>query len=214
MDGTPYPRSRPFTSSDRASLGRQREPCMRFVLRREVVERRLADVHHHLDDLAGEGKWRLVLIGHRRAGVAAHVEALVGRIEAADLFLEPAFTNRLLAESKCDRAASLELAWLVDLHFGGHDLSSRQDWVRRRHAETDLIVVVVFPVQFPVLHEERPAAAEPAAAGEHALSAGIGNHDFGGDRVMDVLRVRRRPLGHTDRSTWIEEVRLPTKMTG
>src|SRR5262249_6964451 len=39
------------------------------------------------------------------------------------------------------------------------------------------------------------------------------NHAFGGHRVMDVLRVRRRPLGHTDRSTWIEEVRLPTKMT-
>src|SRR5215510_12804005 len=88
-----------------ASLRRQRQACVGFVLRREVVERRLADIHHHLDDLPGKGKWRLVLIGHRRAGVAANVEAFVGRIEAADLFLEPAFTNLLLAESKCDRAA-------------------------------------------------------------------------------------------------------------
>src|SRR5499426_2439881 len=104
---------------------------MRFVLRGEVLERRLADIDHHLDDLPGEGKWRLVLIGHRRAGVAANVEALVGRVVAADLFLEPAFTNRLLAESKCDRAAGLELAWLVDLHFGGHDQTPPWDRIRR-----------------------------------------------------------------------------------
>src|SRR5262245_58346464 len=99
-----------------ASLRRQRQACVGIVLRREVVEGRLADIHHHLDDLPGKGKWRQVLIGHRRAGVAANVEALVCRVEAADLFLEPPRTDRLLAESKCDRAARFELAWLVGLH--------------------------------------------------------------------------------------------------
>src|SRR5262245_51913704 len=107
----------------KALLCRPRQARVGLVLRREALERRIAGMHHHLNDLAGAGKGRLVLIGHWRAGVAAHVEALVGSVVAADLFLEPPFANRLLAESKCDRAAGLELAGRVDFHFGGHDLT-------------------------------------------------------------------------------------------
>src|SRR5262249_30242502 len=148
----------------------------------------------------------------RRAGVAADVEAFVGRVEGADLFLEPTFADRFLAESKCDRAPRLELALLVDFYFGGEHLTARRDLLRRRHAIADFVVVVVLPVQLPVLDEKRPAATETAAAGEHALRTWFRYLHFGRDRVVDVLRIRRRPLGHTDRSTWVEEVRLSTKM--
>src|ERR1700741_3507057 len=62
-----------------ASLGRHRESCAGLVLLREILERRLADVDHHFDDLAGEGERSLVQVGNRRAGIAADVEAFVCR---------------------------------------------------------------------------------------------------------------------------------------
>src|SRR5262249_7919528 len=139
--------------------------------RRKFLETRFGDVHHHLDDLAGECERRFVLIRNRRAAVAADVEALIGREIAADLFLEPTFTDYFFGDSKRDRAARLELTLLVDFHLGGEHLSPRRDFVGRENAIARFVVVVVLPVKLPVLHEKRPPAPEAAAAREHALGA-------------------------------------------
>src|SRR5215813_5568734 len=179
------------TASDLGSLRRLREPRANLVLRRKFLETRFSDVPHHLDDLAGKCERRFVLIRNRRAGVAADVEAFIGRVKAADLLLEPPFTDCLLAESKPDRAARLELALLVDFHLGGEHLSPRRDLVGRRNAIARFVVVVVLPVKLPVLHEEGPPASEATAAGEHALGALVGYHHLGCDRVVDILRIRR-----------------------
>src|SRR5262249_14020090 len=156
-------------ASDLGLLRRLGELRADLVLRRELLETSFSDVHHHLDDLAGECERRFVLIRNRRAGVAADVEAFIGRVIAADLFFEPTFTDGLLAESKRARAARLELALPVDFHLRGEHLSSRRDLVGRRNAIAGFVVVVVLPVKLPVLHEERPATSETAAAGENAL---------------------------------------------
>src|SRR5215510_6958502 len=182
------------------------------MLCREVLEGRLSDVHHNFDDLTGEGERRLVLVGNGRASIAADIEAFVGRIEAADLFLEPAFADCLLVDSKRNRAPRLELALFVDFHFGGEHLPPRRNLVGRRNTIALFVVVVVLPMKLSVLHKEGPATAEAATAGEHAFGAFIRYHYLGRDRMVNVFCVWRRPLGHARCSRRIDEVVLPAEM--
>jgi hypothetical protein len=63
---------------------------MHFVLLREVLERSLADIHHHLENFAGESERRFIQLRDRRARITPDVEALVGGEVARNLFLEAA----------------------------------------------------------------------------------------------------------------------------
>jgi hypothetical protein len=71
---------------------------MCFLLCLELLECSLAEVHHHPNDCAREGERRFVCIRDRRTGVAADIEAFVGRIKPADLLLETTVTNLVLSE--------------------------------------------------------------------------------------------------------------------
>src|SRR5262249_4506274 len=108
------------------SLRREREPSVRLVMLRQVFESGLARIDDHLDDRAREPERRFVLIRHGRAHIAADVERLVCSEESADLLLEAALTDLLLAEAQRHDSAGLELAFLVDLHLGRQDVPTRR----------------------------------------------------------------------------------------
>src|SRR6476646_4357146 len=101
------------------SLGCHRQPRANLVLLGELLECRLADVDHHLDNLASECERRFVLVRDRRDRVAADIEGLVHGEVAVYLLLETSLTDVLLAQSKSHRAPSAGLSLLVDLDFRG-----------------------------------------------------------------------------------------------
>ena len=87
------------------------------MLLRQFLERRLTDIDHHLDDLAGEWERSFVQVGNGRAGVAADVEALVGRKKAGYLLLETSLADLFLSEAKAYLTPVLAkgmASWLAD----------------------------------------------------------------------------------------------------
>jgi hypothetical protein len=89
------------------------------MLRRQVLEGGLADIHHHPKNRAGEGEGRFILVGNRRDRVAPDVECLVHGEVARYLLLEASLADRLLVQPKGDGAAGAELALFVDLDLRG-----------------------------------------------------------------------------------------------
>src|SRR5580704_273693 len=72
----------------------------------------------------------------------------------------------------------------------------------------------MLPVQRAVFHEDGEASSNPAAANENAFGAALWNVYFSGDRVMDILGVRRRSLTNTNGAWWIFEVGNPSDVAG
>jgi hypothetical protein len=121
---------------------------MHFVLLREVLERSLADIHHHLENFAGESERRFIQLRDRRARITPDVEALVGGEVARNLFLEAASPDCFLSESKGDCAAGANLTFFVDVHLGRQHMASRRNCFGGRNAIVHLVVIVVLPVPY------------------------------------------------------------------
>src|ERR1700760_4831755 len=77
----------------RVLLNRLLNPLMRVVLAllRACIERLGVDLDCHMRELAGEGEWRLVLVGRRRPAILADIEGLrraeAGRHDASEFRL-------------------------------------------------------------------------------------------------------------------------------
>src|SRR5207342_1587010 len=142
-------------------------------------------------DRPGKGERGFVKIRDGRTGVAANVEAFVGRIEATDLLVEATFANLVLSEPQDHGATGLEFSLLVDLHLDGERLATCGDRIGGRDAVADLVVVVVLPVQPAVLHEDGEATPEAAAADEHAFGPSLRYFHLGSNRMVKILGVGR-----------------------
>src|SRR5580658_203422 len=187
---------------------------MHLVLLGEILKRRLTDIHHHFDNLAGECERRFVQLRDRRAGITADIEAFVGREITRNLFFEAAASYCLFSEAQGDCAARAELAFLVGFYFCGKYLASRWDGLGRRDTVALLVVVVVLPVQFAVLHEDGKASPDAATTNEDALGATLRYLYLSGNCVVHVFGVRRRSLTDPNSAWRIDEVRYSPDMAG
>jgi hypothetical protein len=142
---------------------------MGLVLRSEVFECRLTDVHQHTKNFAGEGERRVVSVRHGRARIAANVEALVDCEITSHLFLKSAMADPLLAATERCASPGTELTLFVDFYFRGENMASRRDRLGRRHPIVHLVVVSVLPpadttsrsVRFIRLSREAPIVRPP-----------------------------------------------------
>src|SRR5262249_45647680 len=150
-------------------------------------------VRRHLEDLARERERRVVELGDRRAGVAAHAQPAAdanrewyrhGKIRlphqlAVDVKLRA--TRRAFALRDFWRPRRFELETQFNLAL--------RDFLLRLDVELLGADVVMDVLQFLVLDEEGVAANIAAVADDHAFGAALRDFDLGGETEGAVERL-------------------------